>query len=95
MSLEDAILVLAESVQELTAAIGGKSSEPVTDSAPEPAQRSIRDFIEFTPLWSMPKPPSDDMHFTNYDKNRKGAMQCSRCGKVGYNIRTCDRHQDL
>jgi len=98
MSLEDAILILAEAVQELTAAIGGKPSKPVTEDAPDPAQTSIQDFSPTESTYGlMPWPIQQDrsMSFTYYDKHRKGIARCGRCGKVGYNIRSCDRHQDL
>ncbi|HIB67307.1 MAG TPA: hypothetical protein EYO33_19920 [Phycisphaerales bacterium] len=97
MSLENAILVLAEAVQELAAAIGGEEVVTIYPQSPDTAQTSIEDFTLAEQLaQDFPNGvPGRSMAFTYYDKHRKGITRCGRCGKVGYNIRSCDRHQDL
>ena len=70
------------------------ASVTTNEEATDLAQTSIEDYIEKSARKSV-STIDRSMHFTYYDKRRKGIMQCSRCGKVGYNIRTHDRHKDL
>lgn len=85
MSLEDAILVLAEAVQELAIALGGSTppsaSTPEPIEVPDPAQTSIHDF-KISEGW-----PTGSEH-GNFGKKKR----CSICGKEGYNKRTHPWH---
>ena len=77
MTLEDAILVLAEAIQQLAAASGAYSSPTVQV---EPAK----------PVGSMYGPPTfdwKDVRVSTINKGRK-PHACSICGVVGVNART-------
>lgn len=80
MSLEDSILVLAEAVQELAAAMGSYSSKLESEEAPEPAQTTLEEF-------TVEKPHRDHNHM-----RRKFIYRCSICGLVGYNARSHPDH---
>jgi len=60
------------------------------DEAADPAQTSIEDYFD-----ELKMKPDYSQSYRDYDKHRKGVISCSRCGRVGYNIRTHDRHKYL
>lgn len=101
MSLEDAILVLAEAVQELAIALGGSTppsaSTPEPIEVPDPAQTSIEDFSKtIDPLTrsilvrypTLTEGWPTGAEHGNFGKKKR----CSICGKEGYNKRTHPWH---
>jgi hypothetical protein len=80
MSLEAAIIRLAEAIETLAASTPSLASEPVSIPDADVAQTTIQDFI-ITYGW-----PNGSEH-GNFGKKKI----CSGCGKEGFNIRTCHR----
>ena len=85
MTLEDAILVLAESIQQLAASMGAYSSPTVQV---EPAE----------PVGPTHGPPTFDEWMADHrvtieELNGRKPTQCSICKKVGVNARTHPHHQ--
>ena len=87
MTLEDAILVLAESIQQLAAAMGAYSSptrelEPAIVVGPTYGPPTFDEWMED---WK-------DVGISSINKGRK-PHACSICGLIGVNART-HPHQD-
>jgi len=87
MTLEDAILVLAEAIQQLAAASGAYSSTPVPMEPPIVVGPTYGPptFDEWMDDWK-------DVDISSINKGRK-PHACSICGMIGVNART-HPHQD-
>ncbi len=83
MSLESAIIRLAEAIEALAASTPSIASKPVPWNGKSLTQKSIDDFNEsITEGW-----PAGSEH-GNFGKKKK----CSKCGKEGVNKRTHPWH---
>jgi len=85
MTLEDAILLLAEAIQQLAAASGAYSSTPDLALPAEPVGPTYGPptFTEWM----------DEHRVSIADLNGRKPTQCSICKKVGVNARTHPHHQ--
>lgn len=82
MTLEDAILVLAESIQQLAAAMGAYSSPTVQVEPAKPVgpMYGPPTFDEWMDPWK-------DVRVSSINKGRK-PHACSICNMIGVNART-------